>query len=139
VELRCSPNFRELREGEVRRIHVLGTMGMALLETARSRVGPETFAPAKVTKTEPVHERYARRCVKTHRWGPVFGTFVFGRAFEKHSSATLSVVVHRVGKCSEKRTFSIQHLILQRHFALPGSAASVLGTLQRSLIIFATH
>ena len=30
-------------------------------------------------------------------------------------------------------------LLLQRHFALPGSSASVLGTLQRSLIIFATH
>jgi hypothetical protein len=30
-------------------------------------------------------------------------------------------------------------LVLQRHFALPGSAASVLGTLQRNLIIFATH
>ena len=29
-------------------------------------------------------------------------------------------------------------LVLQRHFALPGSAASVLGTLQRSLIVFAT-
>jgi hypothetical protein len=32
-----------------------------------------------------------------------------------------------------------QALILQRHFALPGSAASVLGTLQRGLITFATH
>jgi hypothetical protein len=30
-------------------------------------------------------------------------------------------------------------LVLQRHFALPGSAASVLGTLQRGLITFATH
>jgi hypothetical protein len=30
-------------------------------------------------------------------------------------------------------------LILQRHFALLGSAASVLGTLQRGLIIFATY
>jgi hypothetical protein len=30
-------------------------------------------------------------------------------------------------------------LMLQRHFALASSAASVLGTLQRSLIIFATH
>ena len=30
-------------------------------------------------------------------------------------------------------------LVLQRHFALRGSAASVLGTLQRGLIIFATH
>ncbi len=32
-----------------------------------------------------------------------------------------------------------QALILQRHFALAGSAASVLGTLQRGLIILATH
>jgi hypothetical protein len=30
-------------------------------------------------------------------------------------------------------------LVLQRHFALLGSAASVLGTLQRGLIIFATY
>ena len=30
-------------------------------------------------------------------------------------------------------------LILQRHFALAGSAASVLGTLQRGLIILATY
>ena len=30
-------------------------------------------------------------------------------------------------------------LVLQRHFALPGSSVSILGTLQRSLIIFATH
>jgi RecB family endonuclease NucS len=30
-------------------------------------------------------------------------------------------------------------LILQCQFALAGSASSVLGTLQRSLIIFATH
>ena len=35
--------------------------------------------------------------------------------------------------------FFKQSLVLQRHFALPGSAASVLGTLQRSLIIFATY
>jgi hypothetical protein len=32
-----------------------------------------------------------------------------------------------------------QTLVLQRHFALASSAASILGTLQRSLIIFATH
>ena len=30
-------------------------------------------------------------------------------------------------------------LVLQCHLALPGSAASVLGILQRSLVIFATH
>jgi hypothetical protein len=30
-------------------------------------------------------------------------------------------------------------LVLQCHLALPGSAASVSGILQRSLIIFATH
>jgi hypothetical protein len=35
--------------------------------------------------------------------------------------------------------FSEVRLILQRHFALASSAASILGTLQRSLIIFATH
>ena len=33
----------------------------------------------------------------------------------------------------------IRRLVLQRHFALRGSAASVLGTLQRGLITFATH
>jgi hypothetical protein len=33
---------------------------------------------------------------------------------------------------------TVQALVLQRHFALPGSAASALGTLQRILIIFAT-
>jgi hypothetical protein len=32
-----------------------------------------------------------------------------------------------------------QALILQRHFALPSPAASILGTLQRSLTIFATY
>jgi len=31
------------------------------------------------------------------------------------------------------------HLVLQRHFALPGSAAPVLGILRRGSIIFATH
>jgi hypothetical protein len=32
-----------------------------------------------------------------------------------------------------------ESLVLQRHFALPGSASSLLGILQRSLIILATH
>jgi hypothetical protein len=35
--------------------------------------------------------------------------------------------------------FTRHSLVLQRHFALLGSAASVLGTLQRGLIIFATY
>ena len=36
-------------------------------------------------------------------------------------------------------TLLAQLLVLQCHFALLGSAASLLGILQRSLIIFATH
>jgi hypothetical protein len=53
---------------------------MALLETARSRVRPETFARAKVTnKTEPCQGRYARPCAKTHLWGPGFGPLIWGR------------------------------------------------------------
>jgi hypothetical protein len=36
-------------------------------------------------------------------------------------------------------TFHTVSLVLQRHFALRGSAASVFGTLQRGLITFATH
>jgi hypothetical protein len=38
-----------------------------------------------------------------------------------------------------KRPSKWHCLVLQCHLALPGSAASVLGTLQRGLIIFATH
>jgi hypothetical protein len=41
-------------------------------------------------------------------------------------------------KCLSCGSMSVV-LVLQRHFALPGSAASVLGTLQRGLIVFATH
>jgi hypothetical protein len=49
--------------------------------------------------------------------------------------------VARAGEWERKkgRVTQISHsLVLQRHFALAGSAASVLGTLQRGLIIFAT-
>jgi aminoglycoside 6'-N-acetyltransferase len=38
-----------------------------------------------------------------------------------------------------KGEWADEFLFLQRHFALASSAASILGTLQRSLIIFATH
>jgi hypothetical protein len=38
-----------------------------------------------------------------------------------------------------RKTAVMQFLVLQCHFTLPGSVASVLGTLQRSLIVFATH
>jgi hypothetical protein len=44
-----------------------------------------------------------------------------------------------IRKRQKVASLSAQALILQRHFALPGSAASILGTLQRSLIIFATY
>jgi hypothetical protein len=42
-------------------------------------------------------------------------------------------------KLIAKLSWLKRKLILQCHSALPGSAASVLGTLQRGLIIFATH
>jgi hypothetical protein len=56
------------------------------------------------------------------------------RAGEMDLRATEAVVERFL----EAGVDGISPLVLQRHFALPGSAASVLGTLQRGLIIFAT-